>query len=83
MAQYIDAAGLILNLIGAVVLYFYGVAPKDYFADPLDGYPQLSDEEWREGERQMKHDRLVSRVGFAALGLGFVLQFVALWVKKS
>ena len=80
MSIYLNSAGLILNFIGAIVLYFVGVAPKDYFSDPMEGYRSLTEEEWKEGERQWKRDRLISRAGFAALGLGFVLQFIALLI---
>jgi hypothetical protein len=79
IGKWLNAIGLVLSLIGAVILYFNGVAPKDYFPDPMDGFRQLTTEQWQEGERQMKRDRFVSRLGFGALGLGFIFQIFALW----
>lgn len=80
MIFWLNLVGLVLNLIGAVVLYEYGAPARRYgFEEEI--IPSLTEEEWKVVGQKMAKDRLVSRFGAGCIFFGFLLQLIALTVE--
>ena len=87
-SQVINSIGLVLDIVGAVILFFFG-PPQPSFEKGVgiiaeDATP-LSD-----GRAAAEHDQdmdrvkakytLISRLAMAIIAIGFVLQLVAMWL---
>jgi hypothetical protein len=77
MSFGLNVIGLILSLLGAVVLFYFGAPPRRHGFEDKD-YLQLTDQQWKELERTMAKDRRLSKLGVAAIFSGFLLQLAAL-----
>lgn len=70
--QYLGIVGLVLDIVGVILLFFYEPPRPEIGAILLESAPS---EEERERDRRIK--RIVSRLGLALLILGFLLQLVS------
>ena len=87
-SQIINSIGLVLDIVGAVILFFFG-PPQPSFDKGVgilvEDATRLSD-----GRTAAEHDQdmdrakakyaLISRLAMAIIAIGFVLQLVALWL---
>lgn len=75
--QFLASLGLIVDIVGAVLLFLYGLPAK------LDreGHDYIITEAINEDEKRKaaKFDRL-GRAGLLLLVFGFLLQLIALWL---
>ena len=77
MNSIVGSLGLFLDIIGAMLLFFFGLPPKI----DRDGSINIITEQIDEGEKKKaeKYD-LIGRSGLILLILGFALQLLAIWL---
>jgi hypothetical protein len=86
--QCLNAIGLISGMVGVIVLFFWG-PPQPSFEETvgvaldsgtvLTNGTKVSELENANKRRKRRH-RIMSSIGLGLVGLGFLFQFVALWV---
>jgi hypothetical protein len=87
-AHCLNAIGLFLGMAGVVVIFVWG-PPQPSFEESVgvaldsntvlvDG-TKISDLE-KANKRLKRRHRILSRIGLGLVGVGFLFQFVALWV---
>lgn len=91
MVRLLNLAGLLLTLIGAALLFFYGIPKKAignvaFIGDTAmkwEAGPEERDiptEEWqREFDAFRNRTVLLNRAGFALVSAGTLLQLLAAW----
>ena len=91
MRRCLNLAGLTLTLLGAALLFFYGM-PKTKVGnvmfvgdmamktEPLPGEPDVPDEVWQATfDKFTRRTTLLNRLGFAMVAAGTLLQFLGAW----
>lgn len=91
MSRCLTLAGLFLTLVGAGLLFFYGLPKKTIGNVTLigdtamkweagSGEPDVPVEEWqREFDAFRDRATVLNRLGFALVSVGTLLQLVAAW----
>lgn len=79
-SQIIASSGLVLDVLGVAVLFFYGPPQPDFQeADVI--VARLEGEGAEEARRLKKRFTFRSRIGLSLLIVGFLLQLAALWCQ--
>ena len=75
-AQWLNTIGLALGMVGVVVIFIWGPPQPD-----LDEHIKivLSNKTDEATKRLKRRHEIMSRVGLGLIGLGFFVQFVAVW----
>lgn len=77
--QYVTQIGLILDILGVIILFKYGM-PSEYIKlEDLSSGLIIDDADDAEIEKIKKKNKLIfimSRIGLVFLILGFILQFI-------
>jgi hypothetical protein len=91
LPEWINTIGLVANIIGVVIAFFYGYPQPSHeegvslgleLGTPLsDGKTVAQHNE--DVRRQRRKYLICSRLGLLLMGLGFVLQLVATWIARS
>ncbi len=75
--KWLNTIGLILGMAGVVIIFFYG-PPQPVFHSYLAlQNPTPSLEELKEIHG------IWSRIGLIMIGIGFLIQFIAVWIKPN
>ncbi|MGD8456049.1 MAG: hypothetical protein PVF83_06675 [Anaerolineales bacterium] len=74
-SQIVNSIGLILDIIGGVMLFLYGLAPR---IDPEGrSYLFLNGYDNEEEKKKYKHYKLLSNIGIWLVIGGFIFQLIA------
>ena len=82
-SSIINSFGLVFDIVGVVVLFYFGPPPLNITRDghKIPAYNSHDENEIKKNKAMAnKHHRL-SKLGLALLGFGFVLQLSSNWLK--
>ncbi len=80
MSTYLEATGLLCNIAGAILIFFFGV-PAYPTREAAGQNVLLIEEDNPEGLAAVTYAERVSKLGLGLLIVGFVVQFLALIVR--
>lgn len=91
-SQTANALGLMLGIVGVVIIFFWG-PPQPYLetgmalgledATTISSSGKTVAEHNREIEAIRHRYVLLSRLGLTLIGVGFVFQFIAIWLPSA
>ncbi len=78
-AQWLNTIGLLLGMAGVLIIFIWGPPQPD-----LDPHiKRVLEKQDDFTKRLRRRHEIMSRVGLGLVGLGFLVQLIALWLPTS
>jgi len=84
-SNLMSSGGLILNIVGVVILFFYAPMQPNHYNDGSFGFKDESpnaEEKQVARQKRVKKFKINSRIGLIFIFIGFVLQLISVLLVK-